>query len=82
MEETETVIRQVLGANPASNRELARAAGISPKLLRMIRDGERRLTPDVRDALAAVLRRWAGDLEDAAGALEAVDLEPQGGDDA
>lgn len=83
MEETEAVLRKVLDAIPASNRALAREAGISPKLLRMIRDGDRRLTPETRDALAAALRRWEGRCGEAAEALEAADLEPPvGGHDA
>lgn len=83
MEEIQDALRKVLDAIPASTRALAREAGVSPKLLRMIRDGERRLTPQVRDELVAALRRWEAQCGDAAEALEAADLEPsQGGDDA
>jgi len=83
MEETHATLRKVLDAIPASTRALAREAGISPTLLRMIRDGDRRLTREVRDALATALRRWKVCCGEAAEALEATDLEPsRGGDDA
>lgn len=78
MEETEAALRKVLDLNPASLRALAREAGVSPKLIRMLRDGERRLTPEVRGALADALRRWEGHLGEAVEALEAADLEPGG----
>lgn len=73
-------LRQALNANPASMRALAREAGVSPKLLRMLRDGERRLTPDVQVKLVDALRRWEADVGDAANALEAADLELGGND--
>jgi len=76
------LLRSVLEAIPASMRALAREAGVSPKLLRMIRDGERRLTPDTRDALAGALRRWEARCGEALDALESADLEPEGDCDA
>lgn len=80
MEEPQAVLRKVLETSPASLRALARAAGVSPKLVRMIRDGDRRLTSEVRAKLVDALRRWEDDLGDAAECLEAVDLKT-GGDD-
>lgn len=81
MSDSRAALRQALDAIPASTRALAEEAGVDEKLLRMIRDGERRLTPETRDALAGALRRWRGRLDRAIEALEAVDLE-QGGDGA
>lgn len=78
MEETEAVLRKVLDAIPASTRALAREAGVSPKLVRMIRDGDRRLTPETRAKLVAALRTWEADVGDAADALETADLGPGG----
>lgn len=80
MSDGQTVLRNVLDANPASTRTLAQEAGVSEKLLRLVRDGERRLTPQVRAALVDVLRRWERELRQAADGLEAADLEA-GGDD-
>lgn len=81
MSDSRAALRQALDAIPASTRALAEEAGVDEKLLRMIRDGERRLTPETRDALVGALRRWGGRLDEAGEALEAVDLE-QGGDGA
>lgn len=64
------VLRKVLEANPASIRTLASEAGVSEKLLRLIRDGNRRLTPETRDALAGALRRWEARCREAAEQLE------------
>lgn len=50
---------EALEAAPGSVRELAREAGLSESLLRHVRDGRRRLTPETGDAVAAALRRWS-----------------------
>lgn len=81
MKEHQALLREVLDATPTSLRALADAASVSEKLLRMIRDGDRRLTPEVRAALAEAIRTWEKDCGDAVDALEAADLEP-GGEDA
>lgn len=81
MSDSRAALRQALAAIPTSTRALAEEAGVDEKLIRMIRNGERRLTPKTRDALAGALRRWQGRLDGAVEALEAVDLE-QGGDGA
>lgn len=72
MEETKAILRKVLDAIPTSTRALAQEAGVSEKLLRMIRDGDRRLTSDVRAKLVEALRTWETDCGNAADALEAV----------
>lgn len=83
MGQTQAILQKVLDSVPASTRALAREADISPRLLRMIRDGDRRLTSEVRDALIRTLRAWGEECIEAAEALEAADLEsPTGGDDA
>lgn len=70
MDTSGAVLQHVLDAIPASQRALARAAGVSPKLLRMVRDGERRLTAHTRDAIASALRAWETRCAGAADALE------------
>lgn len=81
MSDPRAALRQALEATPTSIRALAREAGVSHRLLRLVRDGERRLTPETRDAVADALRRWAEDCRGGAEALERCDLEP-GADDA
>lgn len=78
MGEPKAVLRKVLDAIPTSLRALAHEAGVSEKLLRMIRDGDRRLTPEVRAQLVEALRAWEQDCGDAADALEAADLQRGG----
>lgn len=78
MNET-TILREALDVAPASIRALARAAGVSPRLVTRIRDGERRLTRETRDALAGALRDREARCRRAAEALEAVDPEPRRG---
>lgn len=75
MGESKAVLREVLDAIPTSLRALALAAGVSEKLLRMIRDGDRRLTPEVRVRLVEALRAWEQDCGDAADILEAAALQ-------
>lgn len=81
--DVQAALQKVLETSPGSIRALAREAGVSEALLRAVRDGERRLTRETRDALASALRRWKTRCEEALEALEAADLEsPTGGDDA
>lgn len=58
-------LQRVLQEAPCSIRALAREAGVNETLLRKIRDGERRLTPQTRKAVVGALRRW----EDRCGGL-------------
>lgn len=81
MEEARAVLRTILDEAPGSIRELAREAGISHPLLVAIRDGERRLTPETRDAVAAALRRWAERCEGLAEALEAAETRTSDGEE-
>jgi hypothetical protein len=55
----EDAVRRALELAPGSIRALAQEAGISPRLLRMIRDGERTATPRVVAALASACDRMA-----------------------
>lgn len=71
------VVREALDRAPCSVRALALEAGVSPRLLRMIRDGDRRLTRETRDALAGALRDREDRCRAAAEALEAADPEPR-----
>ena len=80
MENGQTALQTVLDHVPTSIRSLAHEAGVSEGLLRAIRDGRRRLTPEVREALVAALRERATTYGDLADRLEAVDLEPGGED--
>lgn len=83
MDEPRAALQEALEAIPASIRALAREADVSPRLLRLIRDGRRRLTPEARDAVAEALRRWEADCREAAESLEAANLDSnQEGDDA
>lgn len=81
MEEPRTALQKALDATPASIRALAREAGVDDRLLRLIRDGERNLTPAVRDALVDALGRWENRCREASEALEAAPLDPSTGDD-
>lgn len=76
VERTSAVLRRVLDESPGSIRELAREAGVSHALLLAVRDGQRRLTPETREAVVTALQRWAERCEDLAEALEAADLTP------
>lgn len=72
-----TALRRALDAAPASIRALARDAGVSPRLVTMIRDGERRMTRETRDALLRAVSDRADRYGDAREALEAVEPEPR-----
>lgn len=83
MEEGRAVLRRVLREVPTSLRKLAHAAGVSESLLRAVRDGDRRLTSDTRQAVTAALRRWertCGELADALEAAEPRTSEREGED--
>lgn len=75
MKDMRVVLRKVLDETPGSIRELAREAGVSHPLLVAIRDGDRRLTPETQEALAAALRRWAERCEGLAEDLEAAEAQ-------
>lgn len=57
---------------PGSVRELAAEAGVSDTLIRLVRDGKRRLTSETGAAVAAALRRWAERCRTAAEAVESA----------
>lgn len=71
-------MRRILEETPGSIRALAREAGVSHVLLTKIRDGERRLTPGTREALAAALERWSERLDSFA--TELREGKPNGDD--
>lgn len=73
MNQGQATIQRILRDAPCSIRKLAHEAGLSDRLLRQIRDGERRLTDDTRAALIAALRRWEDSCAELADALEAVE---------
>lgn len=81
MQDESAALREALEAVPTSIRRLAEEAGVDEKLLRMIRDGDRRLTPSVRNTLLGALRRWEERVGGAIEALEAVIPQGEGGDD-
>lgn len=68
------VLRELLDDLPYGASALGRDAGVSDRLLRMIRDGDRPLTARVRDDLAAALRRRVARLRSAIEALESLNL--------
>lgn len=78
---TQELIREVLEQSPASIRALAREAGLSHVHLLEVRDGERRLTPDVARRLSEALQRWATTCEDLAARLAEVAEQPREGND-
>ena len=51
-------LREAVEQAPGSVRSLARAAGISPAILRHVSSGLRAATPDVADSVAAALEQW------------------------
>ena len=53
----EDVVREALRLSPHSIRTIAEEAGVSDKLLRMIRDGQRTATVPVVTALADAMER-------------------------
>ena len=68
----EDAIFRALALFPDSILALAREAGISGRLLRMIRDGERPATPEVTEAVASAIERLGARHEEAARILRAA----------
>lgn len=67
--EREDAVRRALDLFPGSLRALGREAGLSYRLLGMIRDGDRSATPEVVRALADALDRLGDRHRDAARVL-------------
>ena len=65
----EDVVKEALRLSPHSVRTIADEAGVSEKLLRMIRDGERKATVPVVTALADAMERLAEEQAGAASML-------------
>ena len=74
-------VRRALELAPASTLALARRAGVSSRLLRMIRDGERTATRATTEALLHALDEFTAEHADAARVLREA-LEAGGDDDA
>jgi hypothetical protein len=72
----EEAVQTALQLAPASLRALAIEAGISPRLLSFIRDGERAATPRVTEKLATTLERMGAKYGAAAHAVRSA-LEAQ-----
>lgn len=63
-------LRTVLDEAPFSIRAIAEKMGLSHTTLRLIRDGDRRLTEENRQALISALREWGEQCFDLAKLLE------------
>jgi len=72
MDKGRNLIAETLDCVPTSIRTLAEHAGVSDELLRLIRDGERRLTPRVARAVARALGEWGETCRALAAELEAI----------
>ena len=72
VDERTEAVRKALELAPGSILALAQAAGLSDRLLRMIRDGERRATTGALTALVAALEQMAGRHAQAAEVLRDV----------
>lgn len=57
--EREDAVRQALDMAPGSLRAIAQEAGVSEGMLRHIREGRRRATPTVMEAVAEALEQLA-----------------------
>lgn len=77
MTEPRHVVRNALRATPVPIVNLAEEAGCSDRLLRMIRDGDRRLTAEIQADLVSGLRRMRAGIDAAIKDLETVDVEPR-----
>lgn len=75
MANSRDVLRRALAQAPCSVRALAREAGLSPALLAMIASGERRLTPEAAEGLAAALDAWGERCVEAAALLRKYSAE-------
>ena len=62
--------QRAIDRSPASLRALAREAGISHVTLVRVRAGDFNLTPDVRERLVKVFRKWSALYADLADRLE------------
>jgi transcriptional regulator with XRE-family HTH domain len=71
-QEREDAVRRAMKAASGSLRALADEAGVSESLLRHIRDGRRRATSAVVEALAQALERRAAREVEVAAALRAT----------
>lgn len=78
MEQGSQAVRAVLEQLPVSIRALAREAGVSESLLRAIRDGNRRLTDETREAVVSALRHLGDRHHQLA---DRLDQPEPGGDD-
>jgi hypothetical protein len=73
---TEDAVRRALELHPGSIRSLALEAGLSPRLLVLIRDGQRRATRATAEKLVAALERWTERTTEAARVLrDSLDRE-------
>ena len=77
--EREDAVRRALKIAPSSMLALAQEAGVSEKLLRLIRDEKRSATPRVVEALAGALERVSDRHGEAARILREV-LRREGAD--
>jgi DNA-binding LacI/PurR family transcriptional regulator len=77
----EDAVRRALELAPISGLALAREAGVSARLLNMIRDGDRSATPRTTKAVLEAVERLGGRHEAAARVLRDA-LEATEGDDA
>ena len=68
--ELRSAFRRAFRLATPTQQELAETIGRTVRLLRMYREGKRRVTPEVALRFARWLRRRAGALEDAADELE------------
>ena len=68
---TREVLRAIERA-PSSQRQLARAAGVSDVLLVQLRRGDFHATPAVAEKLARVLEQWGKDCRNAARYIRAA----------
>jgi len=69
MSQLEEAIRRALAEVPGSLRAVARETGVAHSTLVRILNGERSATPEVVEALADALGRWAEQCSSAEGLL-------------
>lgn len=66
------IVLRVVAEVQASDRTLARAAGVSNALLTRLKRGDFQASPEVADKLATVFERWAAQYQNAARDLRAA----------
>lgn len=71
-------VRSVLDRKPASDRALALEAGVPQSTVSRIRTGDREPTPEVLEALADALGRWANTCRDAESDLRRILQQEEG----